>query len=150
MQEIWNHVIMAANAFPQDKCMSENEAKEYFAAQTFSGVAEDSHHTILGVYILHPNHVGHCAHIANASYAVREQARGHHIGEGLVRHSMEKARTLGFSILQFNAVLGTNLAAIHLYEKLGFCRLGEIPGGYRIDHQRRENILLYYIDLDKE
>jgi len=33
--------------------------------------------------------------------------------------------------MQFNAVVATNASAIHLYEKLGFVRLGVIPKGYK-------------------
>lgn len=36
---------------------------------------------IYGLYILHPNNVGRCGHICNASYAVSSDARGRHIGE---------------------------------------------------------------------
>lgn len=36
---------------------------------------------IYGLYILHPNNVGRCSHICNASYAVSSDARGRHIGE---------------------------------------------------------------------
>lgn len=48
--------------------------------------------------------------------------RGHHIGEALVTHCMEKGKELGFGILQFNAVVKSNASALHLYEKLGFTR----------------------------
>ena len=35
---------------------------------------------VYGLYILHPNNVGRCGHICNASYAVSSDARGRHIG----------------------------------------------------------------------
>ena len=84
----------------------------------------------MGLYILHPNNVGRCGHICNASYAVKSQLRGHHIGEALVKHCMEQGKKLGFRILQFNAVVKSNASALHLYEKLGFTQLGVIPGGF--------------------
>lgn len=37
-------------------------------------VEEDGY--ILGLYILHPNNVGRCGHICNASYAVSSEIRG--------------------------------------------------------------------------
>lgn len=43
-------------------------------------VEEDG--VILGLYILHPNNVGRCGHICNASYAVSSEIRGRtHIKE---------------------------------------------------------------------
>ena len=51
---------------------------------------------VIGLYILHPNNVGRCGHISNASYAVKGSVRGRHIGEQLVMHSLTKGRELGF------------------------------------------------------
>ena len=145
MTEIWNEVVFEANAFPQETPMTSTQAQTFFAAQSFTGVAEEDG-CIAGLYILHPNNVGRCGHLANASYAVDGGWRGRHIGEQLVRHSMTKARELGFAILQFNAVVATNAGAIHLYEKLGFQRLGTIPNGYR-GREEEQDIHLYYIAL---
>jgi len=51
---------------------------------------------------------------------VKKEFRGKGIGEKLVVHSMDKAKELGFKILQFNAVVKSNKRALRLYEKLGF------------------------------
>ncbi len=147
MTDIWNAVVREANAFPQAEPFSLAEAETFFASQSYTGVAEDDEGRIAGLYILHPNNVGRCGHIANASYAVNGGLRGHGIGEALVLDSMVKGRALGFRILQFNAVVATNTAAIHLYEKLGFSRLGTVPGGYRLANGRFEDIILFYISL---
>ena len=56
-------------------------------------------------------------------------ARGLHIGEQLVLHSLKTAKALGFRVMQFNAVVATNIHARHLYERVGFQQLGTIPGG---------------------
>ena len=70
--------------------------------------------------------------------------RGKHIGEKLVLDCISKASELGFLILQFNAVVETNTHARHLYERLGFMRLGIIPGGFRMKDGHYENICPYY------
>ena len=36
---------------------------------------------------LHPNNVGRCGHICNASYAVSSDARGKHIGQTVLEGS---------------------------------------------------------------
>ncbi len=71
MVAIWNEVVDAGDAFPQEEPLTRETGAEFFAAQTHTGVAADDDGTILGLYILHPNNVGRCGHIANASYAVR-------------------------------------------------------------------------------
>lgn len=118
---------------------------DFFNSQSHVGVAFDGE--ILGLYILHPNNVGRCSHIANASYAVSSKARGKHIGQKLVLDSIEKAKELDFIILQFNAVVEDNLSARHLYEKLGFKQLGVIPKGFRLDNDEFVNNCPYYIEL---
>lgn len=148
MRSIWNQVVEAADAFPQEKDLEAEEAYDFFKNQSFTGVAEIDG-KIAGLYILHPNNVGRCGHISNASYAVRQDMRGQQIGEKLVRHSIQKAEELGFGILQFNAVVASNHAAVHLYEKIGFAKLGTIPKGFRT-RDGYQDIILYYIPLTEE
>ena len=99
------------------------------------------------MYILHPNNVGRCGHIANASYAVASASRGRHIGGALVEDSLAQARSLGFRLMQFNAVVDANTHARRLYERLGFRPLGRIPGGFLMKDGHYEDIWLYYIEL---
>ena len=144
MREIWNQVVIDGRAFPQEDVLaSDAEAEEFFASQTETAVAVQDGE-VLGLYILHPNNVGRCGHICNASYAVKNGLRGQHIGELLVRHCMEQAKALGFGILQFNAVVKSNLPALRLYKKLGFVQLGTIPGGFRRKDGMYEDIIPHY------
>lgn len=101
----------------------------------------------MGLYILPPNNVGRRGHICNASYAVKSGQRGKHIGEILVTHCMEKAKEIGFTILQFNAVVKTNAPALNLYEKLGFIKLGVIPNGFLMKDGSYEDIIPHYREL---
>ena len=84
MAEIWNDIVEDGIAFPQTEKLTEDSAKEFFSSQTYCAVAL-SEDEVVGLYILHPNNVGRCAHICNASYAVKKDKRGNHIGEALVK-----------------------------------------------------------------
>ena len=141
---VWNEVVEEGIAFPQEEPLTPETGREFFAAQSYTGVAEDEDGQVVGIYILHPNNVGRCGHIANASYAVRASCRGRHIGEKLVTDCLAKAREIGFRVLQFKAVVESNRPARHLYERLGFVQLGVIPGGFRRKDGRYENICPYY------
>ncbi len=143
---IWNEVVEEGVAFPQEELLNEDSGREFFRAQSWCGVAEEDGE-LAGLYILHPNNVGRCGHICNASYAVRSDRRGEHIGEQLVKDCMKQAARIGFSILQFNAVVETNIHARHLYERLGFHPLGVIRGGFRMKDGHYENICPYYREL---
>ena len=143
---IWNEVIEEGVAFPQEEYLDAESGAAFFAEQTYTGVAEDGG-KVVGLYILHPNNVGRCGHICNASYAVSSACRGKHIGEKLVRDCLEKAKRFGFSLMQFNAVVESNVHARHLYERLGFVGLGTVPAGFRMKDGHFENIYLYYHTL---
>lgn len=146
MTALWNDVVAAGCYFPQKVPLAAAEAGDFFAAQSFTGVAE-LNGRVVGLYILHPNGIGHCAVTANASYAVDAGCRGQHLGELLVRHSLQKARELGFVGLQFNAVVCTNAPAISLYKKLGFTQLGTCKNGYRLNDGRCVDLLLFHHPL---
>jgi len=143
---IWNEIVEDGNAFPQDTPLTVDEAKIFFAEQSFVGVFENNDE-ILGVYILHPNNIGRCSHIANSSYAVKDGQRGKRIGEKLILHSMKIAREYGFRILQFNAVTKTNIGALHLYKKLGFTQMTTIPGGFLSKDNEYIDIIPHFIEL---
>ena len=146
MIRIWNEVIEEGNAFPWEECLDTESGKAFFAEQSYTGVAETDG-KIAGLYILHPNNLGRCGHLCNASYAVSSDMRGRRIGEQLVKDSLKTGRRLGFRVLQFNAVVESNIHARHLYERLGFIQLGAIPGGFRMKDGHYENIYPYYREL---
>ena len=148
MIDIWNEVVEEGVAFPQEEYLTGESGADFFAQQTYCGVAEDVETgTILGLYILHPNNVGRCGHISNASYAVASKSRGLHIGEKLVKDCVRQAGIHGFRVLQFNAVVASNIHARHLYERIGFRQLGVIPGGFRMKDGTYEDICPYYIEV---
>ena len=148
MIRIWNEVVEEGVAFPQEEYLDPDSGAAFFAEQTHTAVAVDEDTgTVLGLYILHPNNVGRCGHICNASYAVAAEVRGLHIGEKLVLDCIERGREAGFTILQFNAVVATNIHARHLYERIGFIGLGIIPKGFRMKDGHFEDICPYYFTL---
>ena len=146
MIAIWNEIVEEGIAFPQEEPLTSETGKAFFESQSYTGVADDDG-KIAGLYILHPNNVGRCGHICNASYAVDSRVRGLHIGEKLVLDCMEQGAKLGYKVLQFNAVVESNTHARHLYERLGFKQLGTIPGGFRMKDGHYENICPYYHTL---
>lgn len=128
MAEIWNEVVKEGNAFPQKETLD-------YEGET------------VGMYILHPNNVGRCGHIANASYAVKNTCRGKGAGKVIVEHCLFIAKQKGFKVLQFNAVVASNVKAVKLYENLGFVKLGTVPKGFENKEGVFEDIILFYHTL---
>lgn len=143
---IWNEVVDAGKAFPQLDDLDEKTGPEFFQSQTYTGIAADGDETV-GLYILHPNNIGRCGHIANASFAVKSNQRGRHIGEILVKDCLAKAKRSGYKILQLNAVVKSNTSALRLYKKMGFTQLGTIPKGFLNKDGVYEDIVVHYIEL---
>ena len=145
---IWNQVVEDGVAFPQEENLTEETGDAFFKEQTYTGIAVNTdNNEIVGLYILHPNNVGRCGHICNASYAVSKESRGLHIGEKLVLDCLKQGKNKGYGVLQFNAVVATNTHARHLYERLGFTQLGIIPKGFRMKDGHYEDICPYYHEL---
>ena len=71
--KIWNSIVAQGETFPQKEPLDMEEGLSFFSNQTFAGVAVKDHR-IFGFYILHPNNIGRCSKIANASYGVTEAA----------------------------------------------------------------------------
>ena len=129
--KIWNEVVDDGIAFPQLDDLDHESGLAFFEEQTYTGIAVDSDtNEIVGLYILHPNNVGRCSHICNASY-----------------DCIKRAPEFDFKILQFNAVVASNKAALHLYKKLGFIQLGIIPKGFLLKDGTYEDIIPHYLTL---
>ncbi|WP_139653216.1 GNAT family N-acetyltransferase [Raoultibacter phocaeensis] len=146
MRTVWNEVVEDGVAFPQEEMLDADAALEFFSSQSATAVAVCGNR-LLGLYILHPNNTGRCSHIANASYAVSFEARGRGIGRALVSDSLERAGSIGFRGLQFNAVVASNAGAIHLYEDLGFTRIGTIFGGFRMKDGTFQDTFIYFHEV---
>ena len=86
---------------------------------------------ILGTYFVKPNQLGGGAHVCNAGYAVAESARGMGLAAAMCEHSQALAKELGFTAMQFNFVVSSNEAAVHLWTRLGFEPVGRLPGAFQ-------------------
>lgn len=86
---------------------------------------------IVGTAIVKPNAIGLGDHVANAAWMVSADARGKGIGRRFAEFVLNQAAAAGFDGMQFNAVVSTNVAAIRLWESLGFRIVGTVPRAFR-------------------
>ena len=49
MVEIWNEVVSDGIAFPQEEELDETTSRDFFAAQTYSAVAEDDNLSLIHI-----------------------------------------------------------------------------------------------------
>jgi ribosomal protein S18 acetylase RimI-like enzyme len=140
MCSIFQTHVAEGETYAHDHGTDREDCWEYwFGGAAASFVAVKGKERVLGMYKLQANQVGRGGHVANASFMVSPNARGVGIGRMLGEHSLEEARRQGFLAMQFNYVVSTNNAAIHLWKRLGFSIVGTLPKAYR--HRR-----LGYVD----
>ena len=131
---VWE-MLRAANAggdvfaFPPDATEADLH-QAWIDAPAAAYVACDAAERVLGSYFLKPNQPGLGAHVCNAGYVVSLDARGQGIASQMCGHSQAEAMAMGFRAMQFNFVVSTNEAAIHLWEKHGFKVVGRLPGAF--------------------
>ena len=85
---------------------------------------------VLGTAKTGPNQMGPGAHMATASFMVAEGARGRGVGRALGEAVIARARAAGYRAMQFNAVVESNHAAVHLWKALGFEIIGTVPEAF--------------------
>ena len=102
---------------------------------------------VLGSAKMGPNRPGRGDHGATASFMVDPAAHGRGVGRALGRHTVDWARAAGYRGMQFNAVVETNEAAVHLWQALGFEVLGTVPGAFRHPVHGFVGLHVMYLDL---
>lgn len=130
---ITRELVADGGVYPHTAEMTDEELVAYWFQPKAQVVVAERAGLVAGVYLMKPQWMGRGAHVATASYAVANAARGHGVGEALGRHSIAEARRLGFRAMQFNLVVETNTAAVKLWQKLGFRILATLPGVFRHD-----------------
>ena len=145
--QIIKAVIATGDTYVFDPKASEVEMITYwFSPEKFVYVAEDEGR-VVGTFWLKANQPGLGAHVCNAAYMVGPGEAGKGIGRRMAEYSLDEARRLGFSAMQFNFVVKSNIAAVRLWESIGMEVIGEIPDAF--DHRQNgmTNALIMYRKL---
>ncbi|MBZ6381792.1 GNAT family N-acetyltransferase [Sphingomonas sanguinis] len=124
-------VIRAGETYALDPAMPEAAALAYWLGDDKRTFVFEEDGAILGTYFLRANQAGGGDHVANAGYMTSAAARGRGVARAMALHSFDQARAQGFAAMQFNFVVGSNEAAVHLWTSLGFATVGRVPGAFR-------------------
>jgi L-amino acid N-acyltransferase YncA len=124
-------IVAAGETYAYPEGLSEEEAAPLWMesppGHTVVAVEGDR---VLGSAKMGPNRPGRGAHIATASFMVDPAAAGRGVGRALGRYVLDRARAQGYHGIQFNAVVETNTAAVHLWQALGFEILTTVPEAF--------------------
>jgi ribosomal protein S18 acetylase RimI-like enzyme len=130
---IWRAIAQARDTIPWAPSTTSAEAREYWLGlspgHVYTALSDEG--AVVGSAQLRPNY-GRASRIANATYIVDPALAGRGIGRRLVQHTLDVAAAEGYRAMVFNAVVSTNVGAVHLYQSMGFTILATVPEGF--DH----------------
>ena len=128
---LFRSAAAGGDVFAYDESTTEEVARKlWFDAPATCFVCEVDG-KFAGTYYVRPNQPGRGNHVANAGYMVNPAFRGRGLAVAMCEHSLDAARRLGFTAMQFNFVVSTNAAAVRAWERCGFAVAGRLPGAYR-------------------
>jgi ribosomal protein S18 acetylase RimI-like enzyme len=129
--EIIHQVIAPGDTYvfapdsPKEKMLS------YWCSNDRHTYVAISNNEILGTFFIKDNQPDLGSHIANAGYMVLPGSDNKGIGHAMGEFSLEEAKKLGYTAMQFNIVMKSNERAVKLWKKLGFEIIGEIPDAFQ-------------------
>lgn len=145
--QIIEAVIVGGDTYVFEPGSSEDEMLAWwFSPEKHVYVAEDGG-VVLGTYWLKPNQPGLGDHVCNAAYMVSPTAQGRGIGRLMADHSLNEARSLGFTAMQFNFVVASNTAAVRLWQSIGMEIIGTIPDAFRHKNLGLTDAFIMYRNL---
>lgn len=142
---IFREVVAARDTYVYDPAWSSDEARKVWVEPPpgCTIVAYEGS-GILGTAKIGPNRPGPGSHIATASFMVAGTARGRGVGRALGEYALEWAREQGYAAMQFNAVVESNIAAVRLWQALGFQIIGTVPGAFEHRELGRVGLHIMY------
>lgn len=145
--QIIKAVIAGGDTYVFDPGSSEDEMMAYWFAPDKHNYVAEVEGGIVGIFWLRPNQPGLGKHVANAAYMVSPSAHGKGIGKQMALWSLEEAKRLGFTAMQFNFVVKSNANAVALWQKIGFDIVGEIPDAFNHSKNGPTNAFIMYRKL---
>lgn len=128
---IFREVVAAGETYAYDPGWTSEQARAVWVeAPPGSTVVACDGARVLGTARMGPNRPGPGSHVATASFMVASDARGRGVGRQLGEYVLAWAGERGYEAMQFNAVVETNLAAVRLWQALGFRIIGTVPEAF--------------------
>jgi L-amino acid N-acyltransferase YncA len=122
--------IRAGETYTLPRNMEREQALAYWFFPENTVFVAEQDGEVLGSYYLRGNQMGGGTHVCNCGYMTAAWASGRGVATAMCEHSLEYARSQGFLAMQFNFVVSSNQAAIHLWQKFGFATVGRLPKAF--------------------
>jgi len=144
----FRQVVAGGDVLAQAPDTTFEQAQRMWTAPPTRAFVAERDGAVLGSYMFRPNQPGLGDHVANAGYVTSPEARNQGIARALCEHSLRTAAEAGFTAMQFNFVVETNVSAVHLWASCGFDIVGRVPGAFRHAGLGPVDALIMYRRLD--
>lgn len=144
--QIIREVITGGDTYVFLPDTSEDEMLGYWLGKDKHSYVAQLDGRIVATFWIKANQPGFGSHVANAAYMVSSDARGKGVGRHIALWSLDEARRLGFTAMQFNFVVKTN-PAVRLWRDIGFEIIGEIPDAFNSPEHGLTNAYIMYRKL---
>ena len=129
---IWHWIVAAGETYAWAPDTDEAAARDLWMlpppAEVWVAVEDGA---VAGTALLKPNQPGLGDHVANAAFMVDPAWAGRGVGRLLAERILARATEVGYAAMQFNAVVASNVRAVHLWRSLGFTIVGTVPDAFR-------------------
>lgn len=129
-EAIWSIIAPAiaagdSLAFPPES--NRQEMLDFWCAKDKYTYVAEMDSAIVGTYFMKANQPGLGSHVVNAGYITAKGQTGKGIARSMCAHSLIEAKSLGFTHMQYNIVVKSNVRAVKLWQDMGFETVGELP-----------------------
>lgn len=151
LRHLYRIIVEEGTSYPHDRFPNQDDFMDYWfrGKSTVAAYVPDcaGAATMAGAFYLKPNWPGRARQVANAGFIVAPASRNKGLGWLLGATMLTYAQQLGYRSVIFNLVFSENVAARHLWEKLGFKELGAIPGAVRKNDGTYQDAMIMFRSL---
>ncbi len=123
-------ILRAGDTYAIDSDMTDEQILSYWMGKDKITLIAEEDGKVVGTYYIRQNQGGGGSHVCNCGYMTSPAATGRGIARRMCEDSLLRAKELGYRAMQFNFVIASNEAAVHLWSKLGFETVGRLPGAF--------------------
>ncbi|MCC9625509.1 GNAT family N-acetyltransferase [Thalassospira sp. MA62] len=123
-------IIRAGDTYAIDSDLPRDDIAKYWLGEDKVTLVAEEDGQIVGTYYIKTNQGGGGSHVCNCGYMVAKTATGRGLARQMCEDSLSRAKDLGYRAMQFNFVIASNAAAVHLWPTLGFDIVGRLPAAF--------------------
>lgn len=123
-------ILRAGDTYAIDSNMTDDEIIGYWMGKDKVTLVAEEDGKVVGTYYIRQNQGGGGSHVCNCGYMTSPPATGRGIARRMCEDSLVRAKEMGYRAMQFNFVIASNAAAVHLWPKLGFEVVGRLPDAF--------------------